>query len=97
MGAGLVSQLIMLVENRLPERMTIVSKAMPLVDNLLYGFPTAFQLFINAHGVDAMVERILHEVTTGVEKYGSAAKASNQGASGTNTSTNFQVGAFIRD
>lgn len=82
-GAGLVPQLILLIENRLPERMTVVSKAMPLVDNLLYGFPTAFQLFINAHGVDAMVERILHEVTTGVEKYGSAAKASNQGVGGT--------------
>ncbi|KAG8686219.1 hypothetical protein FRC08_012682, partial [Ceratobasidium sp. 394] len=58
-GAGLVSQLILLIGNRLPERMPVVSKAMPLVDNLLYGFPTAFQLFVNAHGVDAMVERIL--------------------------------------
>jgi E3 ubiquitin-protein ligase HUWE1 len=81
-GAGLVQQLILLVENRLPERMTVVSKAMPLVDNLLYGFPTAFQLFINAHGVDAMVERIFHEVTTGVEKYGDTVEASNQGVVG---------------
>ncbi|QRV79604.1 E3 ubiquitin-protein ligase HUWE1 [Ceratobasidium sp. AG-Ba] len=77
-GAGLVSQLIMLIENRLPERMPVVSKAMPLVDNLLYGFPTAFQLFINAHGVDAMVERILYEVNTGIEQFGEAAKAPNQ-------------------
>ncbi|KAJ1304813.1 hypothetical protein OPQ81_005948 [Rhizoctonia solani] len=79
-GAGLVSQLILLVENRLPERMTVVSKAMPLIDNLLYGFPTAFQLFINAHGVEAMVERILHEVTTGIESHGAVAKASPPGA-----------------
>ncbi|CEL60680.1 E3 ubiquitin-protein ligase HUWE1 [Rhizoctonia solani AG-1 IB] len=75
-GAGLVPQLILLVENRQPERMTVVSKAMPLIDNLLYGFPTAFQLFVNAHGVEAMVERILHEVTTGIELYGALAKAS---------------------
>ncbi|KAG9103766.1 hypothetical protein FRC06_008224 [Ceratobasidium sp. 370] len=85
-GAGLVSQLIMLIENRLPERMPVVSKAMPLVDNLLYGFPTAFQLFVNAHGVDAMVGRILYEVTTGIEEYGAAAQASNQAVAGSNTS-----------
>ncbi|KAF8712347.1 hypothetical protein RHS03_01066, partial [Rhizoctonia solani] len=75
-GAGLVPQLILLVENRQPERMTVVSKAMPLIDNLLYGFPTAFQLFVNAHGVEAMVDRILHEVTTSIESYGALAKAS---------------------
>jgi E3 ubiquitin-protein ligase HUWE1 len=96
-GAGLVPQLILLIENRLPERMPIVSKAMPLVDNLLYGFPTAFQLFINAHGVDAMVERILYEVTTGIEKHGAAAKASNQGVSGSNTSTVLAVVSFVCD
>ncbi|CAE6444639.1 unnamed protein product [Rhizoctonia solani] len=79
-GAGLVPQLILLVENRLPERMTVVSKAMPLIDNLLYGFPTAFQLFVNAHGVEAMVERILHEVTTGIETHGALAKSSPPGA-----------------
>ncbi|CAE7209973.1 unnamed protein product [Rhizoctonia solani] len=79
-GAGLVPQLILLVENRQPERMTVVSKAMPLIDNLLYGFPTAFQLFINAHGVEAMVGRILHEVKSGIEAHGALAKASPPGA-----------------
>lgn len=79
-GAGLVPQLILLVENRQPERMTVVSKAMPLIDNLLYGFPTAFQLFVNAHGVEAMVERILHEVTIGIENFASGVDASHPGA-----------------
>ncbi|KAG8764160.1 hypothetical protein FRC11_003016 [Ceratobasidium sp. 423] len=79
-GAGLVPQLILLVENRQPERMTVVSKAMPLIDNLLYGFPTAFQLFVNAHGVEAMVGRILHEVTTGIESHGALAQSSPPGA-----------------
>ncbi|CAE6470636.1 unnamed protein product [Rhizoctonia solani] len=79
-GAGLVPQLILLVENRQPGRMTVVSKAMPLIDNLLYGFPTAFQLFVNAHGVEAMVERILHEVTSGIESHGALAKTSPPGA-----------------
>ncbi|CUA66624.1 E3 ubiquitin-protein ligase HUWE1 [Rhizoctonia solani] len=78
-GAGLVPQLVLLVENRQPERMTVVSKAMPLIDNLLYGFPTAFQLFVNAHGVEAMVERILHEVTSGIELHGALAKTSPPG------------------
>jgi E3 ubiquitin-protein ligase HUWE1 len=80
-----VPQLILLVENRQPERMTVVSKAMPLIDNLLYGFPTAFQLFVNAHGVEAMVERILHEVTTGIELYGALAKASPPSAGTSST------------
>jgi E3 ubiquitin-protein ligase HUWE1 len=93
-GAGLVPQLILLVENRQPERMTVVSKAMPLIDNLLYGFPTAFQLFVNAHGVEAMVERILHEVTTGVEKHGDFPKDTPPSA-GTSSITLYSLSLFL--
>ena len=57
-GAGLIPMLVQIVENRSKERLGIVSKTMQLVDNIAYGFPNAFQLFCNAHGVDAVVKRI---------------------------------------
>lgn len=57
-GAGLVPLLIQVIENRHPNRLYVVSKTMQLVDNVLYGFTNAFQLFCNVHGVDALVGRI---------------------------------------
>jgi E3 ubiquitin-protein ligase HUWE1 len=57
-GAGLIPLLIQLIENKTPSKLSIVSKAMQLVDNVVYGFPNAFQLFCNARGIDAVVQRI---------------------------------------
>lgn len=57
-GAGLIPMLVQLIENKNPTRLPIVSKAMQLVDNVVYGFPNAFQLFCNAQGVQAVVQRI---------------------------------------
>lgn len=57
-GAGLVPLLIQIIENRLPQRLSVVSKAMQLVDNVLYSFANAFQLFCNNKGVDVLVDRI---------------------------------------
>ncbi|THH30438.1 hypothetical protein EUX98_g3760 [Antrodiella citrinella] len=57
-GAGLVPLLIQVIENRLPNRLYVLSKAMQLLDNVLYGYTNAFQLFCNVHGVEALVDRI---------------------------------------
>jgi E3 ubiquitin-protein ligase HUWE1 len=57
-AAGLVPLLIQTIENRLPSRLQVVSKTMQLVDNVLYGFANAFQLFVGGHGVDVLVNRI---------------------------------------
>lgn len=57
-GAGLVPLLVQVIENKLAQRLQMVSKAMQLVDNVLYGYANAFQLFSNARGVDVLVERI---------------------------------------
>ena len=46
-GAGLVPLLIQILENRLANRLPVVSRAMQLVDNVLYSFANAFQLFCN--------------------------------------------------
>lgn len=57
-GAGLIPLLVQVIENRLPNKLYVVSKAMQLVDNVLYGFNNAFQLFCNSRGVDVLVDRI---------------------------------------
>ncbi|KAF9820248.1 hypothetical protein IEO21_01462 [Rhodonia placenta] len=61
-GAGLLPLLIQVTENRLSNRLYVVSKTMQLLDNVLYGFNNAFQLFCNARGVEILVERIKYEV-----------------------------------
>ena len=57
-GAGLVPVLIQAIENRLPNRLYLVSKTMQLLDNVLYGYTNAFTLFCNAKGVEILVDRI---------------------------------------
>ena len=52
------SLLIQIIENRLPQRLAVVSKTMQLVDNVLYSFGNAFQLFCNNRGVEVIVDRI---------------------------------------
>ncbi|OCH84897.1 hypothetical protein OBBRIDRAFT_891524 [Obba rivulosa] len=61
-GAGLIPLLIQIIENRLPNRLYVVSKTMQLIDNVLYGFTNSFQLFCNARGVEVLVDRIEYEV-----------------------------------
>lgn len=57
-GAGLIPLLIQLLENRLPHRLHVLSKAMQLVDNVLYSFTNAFNMFTSSRGVETLVERI---------------------------------------
>jgi E3 ubiquitin-protein ligase HUWE1 len=57
-GAGLIPLLIQTLEVRLPHRLPVMSKTLQLLDNILYNFANAFQLFCNAHGVDILVDRI---------------------------------------
>ena len=57
-GAGLLPVLIQAIENRLPNRLYLVSKTMQLLDNVLYGYTNAFTLFCNGRGVEILVDRI---------------------------------------
>lgn len=57
-GAGLIPLLIQLVENRLANRVGIISKTLQLIDSVLYSLQTGFTLFCAAHGVNVLVERI---------------------------------------
>lgn len=69
-GAGLIPLLIQIIENKLPQRLPVVSKTMQLVDNVLYGFSNAFQLFCNNRGVEVLVDRIEHEIDYDMAEYG---------------------------
>lgn len=57
-GAGLVPLLVQVIGNKIPERLPVVSKTMQLVDNVLYSFTNAFQLFCGGRGVETLVDRI---------------------------------------
>ena len=57
-GAGLVPLLVQVIGNKLPDRLAVVSKTMQLVDNVLYSFTNAFQLFCAGRGVETLVDRI---------------------------------------
>lgn len=57
-GAGLIPLLIQMIDNKLPNRLPVVSKTMQLVDNVLYSFTNAFNIFCTSHGVEALVNRI---------------------------------------
>ncbi|KAJ6593931.1 hypothetical protein B0H19DRAFT_1215807 [Mycena capillaripes] len=70
-GAGLIPLLIQVIENRLPHRLPLVSKTMQLVDNVLYSFTNAFQLFCASRGVDVLVDRIEYEIELDLKEYGS--------------------------
>ncbi|KAJ7703165.1 hypothetical protein B0H17DRAFT_1175941 [Mycena rosella] len=70
-GAGLIPLLIQVIENRLPHRLPLVSKTMQLVDNVLYSFTNAFQLFCTSRGVDVLVDRIEFEIDLDLKEYGS--------------------------
>ncbi|EJD34111.1 hypothetical protein AURDEDRAFT_109329 [Auricularia subglabra TFB-10046 SS5] len=60
-GAGLVPVLIQIMDNTLPSMLSVVSKAMSLLDSVLYGFSNAFSILCNAHGVESLVARVEHE------------------------------------
>ncbi|KAK7472586.1 E3 ubiquitin-protein ligase tom1 [Stygiomarasmius scandens] len=74
-GAGLIPLLIQIIENKLPSRLSVVSKSMQLVDNVLYSFTNAFNLFCTSRGVEALVERIEFEVDSDIKDYGDQTKS----------------------
>lgn len=57
-SAGLIPLLIQIIAVTFPHRLNVVSKTMQLVDNVLYGFTNAFQMFCNGRGIEVLTERI---------------------------------------
>ncbi|KAF7332527.1 hypothetical protein MKEN_00135300 [Mycena kentingensis (nom. inval.)] len=71
-GAGLIP---LLIQNKLPNRLPLVSKTMQLVDNVLYSFTNAFSLFCAARGVAALVQRIEYEIDVDLKEFGDEQRA----------------------
>lgn len=57
-SAGLVPLLVQVIGNKVEGRRGVVSKTMQLVDNVLYSFGNAFQVFCAGGGVGVLVGRI---------------------------------------
>ncbi|KAF9029021.1 hypothetical protein BDZ89DRAFT_1101623 [Hymenopellis radicata] len=74
-GAGLIPLLIQILENRHPDRLPVLSKTMQLVDNVLYSFTNAFNLFCTSRGVDVLVERIEFEINHNIREHGDQQKS----------------------
>ncbi|KAL0569802.1 E3 ubiquitin-protein ligase tom1 [Marasmius crinis-equi] len=74
-GAGIIPLLIQIIENRLPNRLAVVSKTMQLVDNVLYSFTNAFNLFCSSHGIEALVGRIEFEVDLDIQEHGDSQRS----------------------
>lgn len=68
-GAGLVPLLIQIISITHERRLSIVSKSMQLVDNVLYGFMNAFTLFCNSRGIEVLTDRIRVSATKLFTKY----------------------------
>ncbi|KAF5354781.1 hypothetical protein D9756_005295 [Leucocoprinus leucothites] len=81
-GAGLIPLLVQLVENRLPNRLTIISKSLQLIDSVLYAFQNGFTLFCAARGVNVIVERIEHEIDHDIREYCKASKVEDISSTG---------------
>ncbi|RDB16805.1 E3 ubiquitin-protein ligase TOM1-like [Hypsizygus marmoreus] len=74
-GAGLIPLLIQVIDNKLPNRLPVLSKTMQLVDNILYGFTNAFNIFCTSHGVEALVNRIEYEVDLNIREHGAKTRS----------------------
>ncbi|KAJ3575128.1 hypothetical protein NP233_g1305 [Leucocoprinus birnbaumii] len=73
-GAGLIPLLVQIVENRLPNRLAIVSKTLQLIDSVLYSFQNGFTLFCAVGGVNILVGRIEYEIDHDIQEYGKTLK-----------------------
>ncbi|SCV71562.1 BQ2448_3150 [Microbotryum intermedium] len=61
-AAGIVPMLVDLIKNTRRDRVWIVTKAVLFLDSLMYGYQSAFTLFISSGGLPIFVERIKQEV-----------------------------------
>ncbi|SPO39716.1 related to E3 ubiquitin protein ligase TOM1 [Pseudozyma flocculosa] len=69
-SAGLVPILVDLIKVRNPNTYMVqrtVSRALGLLDSVVYSVPHAFDLFVAARGLDALVDRIAQEIERDVE------------------------------
>ncbi|KAK4052443.1 E3 ubiquitin-protein ligase tom1 [Microbotryomycetes sp. JL201] len=82
-GAGIVSMLVDLVKNSRRDRVSTVTKAVVFLDSLMYGYQTAFTLFISSGGLNVFVDRVKEEIDLATEKFkGSKASAPRDSPTG---------------
>ncbi|KAG4300575.1 hypothetical protein PCK1_003004 [Pneumocystis canis] len=68
-SAGIIPSLIRLLKNKAPKAIRAVTKAASLLDHLTYGFPSTFNAFCSARGLDVLVGRIKDEVDYNIKQF----------------------------
>ncbi|KAJ3313756.1 hypothetical protein HDV04_001560 [Boothiomyces sp. JEL0838] len=63
-SAGIIPLLISSFNNTLETHLKIIAKCCNMLDNILYGFPPALNVFTGANGLQALVTRIQLEIDT---------------------------------
>ncbi|KAI5477751.1 E3 ubiquitin-protein ligase HUWE1 [Pseudohyphozyma bogoriensis] len=72
-GAGVTSTLVDFVRNQQRDRLSVVTKAITFLDSLMYGYGSAFSLFISIGGLPVFVERVKDEIEVCIEAHSSVA------------------------
>lgn len=67
-SAGLIGLLIDMIKLRTQRGLRHLPKAINVLDQLIYGIPNAFQSLANAHGLDAVVDLVDHEIKAGLRE-----------------------------
>ncbi|KAI5477219.1 E3 ubiquitin-protein ligase HUWE1 [Pseudohyphozyma bogoriensis] len=75
-GAGVTSTLVDFVNNQRRDRLSVVTKAITFLDSLMYGYSSAFSLFISIGGLPVFVERVKDEIEVCIEAHSSVASTS---------------------
>ncbi|SGY62078.1 BQ5605_C007g04651 [Microbotryum silenes-dioicae] len=68
-AAGIVPMLVDLIKNTRRDRVWIVTKAVLFLDSLMYGYQSAFTLFISSGGLPIFVDRIKQEIDRCLEEH----------------------------
>ncbi|KAK4704493.1 hypothetical protein P7C70_g1715, partial [Phenoliferia sp. Uapishka_3] len=72
-GAGIVTLLVDFVKIQRRDRIAVVTRAITFLDSLMYGYSSAFNLFISIGGLPVFVERVKDEIEICVEAHSSVA------------------------
>ncbi|KAM0754248.1 hypothetical protein T439DRAFT_311132 [Meredithblackwellia eburnea MCA 4105] len=74
-GAGIVPLLVDFVKIARRDRVSTVTRAVTFLDSLMYGYTSAFNLFISILGLPVFVERVRDEIEISVKSHEAEAKA----------------------
>ncbi|KAL1921444.1 uncharacterized protein VTP21DRAFT_11160 [Calcarisporiella thermophila] len=61
-SAGIITTLLQLLQNKNSSHAKVITKAVSMLDSIVYGFTNSFSVFINANGLSILIGRVKEEV-----------------------------------